>query len=193
MKLLILILLPFFSFAQGTTYEPGDSTWIVSSDTGKVKVYKYFVGHGETCLAGSIRWIDSLKAHGIPMHLTNQGSVRYDVDNPLKSIEAPIRCLFIPDKKIITDTADPSFIDSKTTRWREKQKYDTLPPVWKQVSDTTPGYNPVMAMRLYEVRQRIIFLSMVGPDKIVMAHFAWLDIHKKPFKLFVWKDKTLEP
>jgi hypothetical protein len=118
--------------------------------------------------------------------------------NPLKSIEAPIRCLFIPDKKIITDTADPSFIDSKTTRWREKPKYDTLPPVWKQVSDTTPGYNPVMAMQLYEVRvyknEWITDLQPIDGGyydngkklQAIPYHLKWLDIHKKPFKLKVW-------
>lgn len=43
MKLFILIFFPFFSFAQQSTYKPGDSTWIVSMDTGKVKVSRTII------------------------------------------------------------------------------------------------------------------------------------------------------
>lgn len=68
-------------------------------------------------------------------------------------------------------------------------KTDTLGPIWKQISDTTPGYNPVMAMHLYEV---------VGYDRgdkdcmncpLLQIHLAWLDINKKLLKLKVWRDK----
>lgn len=135
MKFIFLLFFPFFSFAQATTYEKGDSTWLVSWDTSIAKVYK--------------------------------------VDNPLKALESPIRCLFIADKP----------------------KYDTIGPFWKQVSDLTPGYNPVMAMQLYEVR---IYKSPItqgrkedGWPGAVPYHFAWLDIKKKPFQLAVWEDKTL--
>lgn len=137
MKLFILILLPFFSIAQASTYEPGDSTWITSSDTGKVKVYK----------------------------------------------EPP------------------------------REKYDTIGPSWHQVSDTTSGYNPVMAMQLYEVRVykndwitidpnilsmdatgQVVSSTLMGTYReqtLIPHHFAWLDLKKKPFKLTVWEDKFI--
>lgn len=169
MKLILLTLLPFFSLAQASTYEPGDSTWITSSDTSKVKVYK---GDKLIIIAGldytiTQEWIDSLKAHGKTFHYTNQGNVAY---------------------------APPV-------------KYDTIGPVWKQVSDITSGYNPVMAMQLYEVRiyknewvetdRNILiggtpsFMDVPKEQRLIPHHYAWLDLKKKPFKLTVWEDKAI--
>jgi hypothetical protein len=132
MKFFLFILLPFLSTAQATTYEPGDSTWITSSDTSRVKVYK------EDWLMGGI----------------SCGSSKLPV-----------------------------------MQQSDKPKYDTIGPIWKQVSDTTPGYNPVMAIQVYEVR---VYTTEVGGKQDGSPfpfphHFAWLDLKKKPFKLYVWQ------
>lgn len=169
MKLFLLILLPFFSLAQASTYEPGDSTWITSNDTSKVKVYKgnrpvRIVLDGLLSETLTQAYIDTLKAHGKTIHYTNGGSSEY-----------------VPPPK-----------------------YDTIGPFWKQVSDTTAGYNSVMAMQLFEVRVYKNEWITVDPNIVsangsttLMAtypeqrafphHFAWLDIKKKPFKLKVWE------
>lgn len=167
MKLFLLILLPFFSLAQASTYEPGDSTWITSSDTGKVKVYKgnrpvRIVLDGLLIETLTQAYIDTLKAHGKTIHYTNGGSVEY-----------------VPPPK-----------------------YDTIGPFWHQVSDTTAGYNPVMAMQLFEVRvyknewitkdPNIIkggppsYMEVPKEQQLTPHHFAWLDIKKKSFKMKVW-------
>lgn len=245
MKLFFLIFLPFLSLAQASTYEPGDSTWITSSDTGKVKVYKIkddstwlkvwtsfkttpidtfraaciygrliidtFINHGECgwyllpqpSPKISISGKDLLEAaifkeEGLPNYRAisdiKEAESVYDVfTNPLQALESPIHCLISNDKP----------------------KYDTIGPFWKQVSDITPGYNPVMAMQLYEVRVYRNEWITVDPNALSMDatgqvvgstlmatyreqtliphHFAWLDIKKKPFKLFVWNDKILAP
>jgi hypothetical protein len=311
MKLFFLILLPFFSFAQASTYEPGDSTWLTSSDTGKVKVYKGDKlikivnkypkilkdksGHtfrlyegtpyvGDSCpytyvdvvdpgAGGSVhlddaqviaygysdtiesRWIDTLKAHGRTIHYTNQSNMEYtkgELDSFRAAciygriIEKPkchITCSLFIDMlyymkvnncgEMVEDTEagkhwyhfmngvfigeypyhdsimnhfDPAHIN----RYIEKPKYDTIGPFWKQVSDLTPSYNPVMAMQLYEVRKYENEWITIDPNyklpnggttlmgslpvqRAIPHHFAWLDIKKKPFKLFVWNDKTLAP
>lgn len=159
MKLLFLILLPFFPFAQATTYEPGDSTWLTSSDTAKVKVYKE--KPNDTLFIGRIK-----SFYLINMEILGIDTVYYN---------------------------KPIF----------REKYDTIGPFWKQVSDTTPGYNPVMAMQVYEVRIYKNEWIMVDPniksangtttllapyrENILQPyHFAWLDIKKKPLKFKVW-------
>lgn len=153
MKLFILILFPFFSFAQASTYEPGDSTWITSSDTSKVKVYKEKTKN---------------------VYVTS--AAIYEGDSvlfyKLKSLPAKGTLLY--------NKMGQGFVISS--------KYDTIGPFWKQISDTTSGYNPVMAMQLYEVR--VYKNGLAGPG-LLPSHFAWLDLKRKPFKLNVWEDKTL--
>jgi hypothetical protein len=141
-KFLILILFPFFSFAQQSTYKPGDSVWITSWDTTRVKVYKTFLGGRD-----------------------------YALSNGVELAQVYDRIHIAPPK------------------------YDTIGPSWHQISDTTAGYNPIMAMQLYEVR---IYTTEVegrkdGAPFPFPHHFQWLDIKKKPFKLVVWADKIIEP
>lgn len=184
-----------------STYEQGDSIWLVSLDTSKVKVYKTD--------DISPKLVDSLKARVKTIPSTNQGYRIYKEtealsvydDNPLKAIESPMRCLFTPDKKeIIVDKNDPSWIDSKTMNWTEKPKYDTIGPFWKQVSDTTCGYNPVMAMQVYEygiLEKHNNTEGVIDPyarfgfkyqEWTILKHVGWLDIKKKPLKYKVWQN-----
>lgn len=184
MKLLILLLLPFFSFAQATTYEPRDSTWITSSDTTKVKVYKDLNQKWDSCYKLSSIYV----AEGRSTYKLAAHSEKWEGHADSKpSPNFTIRCECIPP---------------------DVTKYDTIGPVWKQVSDLTPGYNPVMAMQLYEVRVYKSEWISVNPNKVsangsttllaphpeqatIPFHFKWLDIKKHPFRLAVWEDKTL--
>ncbi len=149
MKLLFLILLPFFSLAQQSTYEKGDSTWLTSSDTSKVKVYKSGGLIINTCLSETAiqSYIYTLKSKGKTIHCTNKEDSLYG-----------------------------------------KPKYDTSGPVWKQVSNTGPGYNPVMAMQMYEVRVYKAYTNGMGSIYQLPEHFAWIDMGKKRFKFKVWEN-----
>lgn len=198
MKLLFLTLLPFLSIAQDSTYEPGDSTWITSSDTGKVKVYKEkyqtaiirIDGKDELVYGGLLsnvilqKGIDSLIAHGKTIHYTNKGNVVYkEKGRPNYNVSGYLN---------YTDEPPPV-------------KYDTIGPVWKQVSHTGPGYNPVFAMEVYEVRiynnEWVADLQPMDGGYYdngrklqgIPYHFAWLDLGKKPVKYKVWQDKITEP
>lgn len=161
MKLLFLILFPFFSFAQQSTYQKGDSTWLTSSDTGKAKVYK----NGNSFC----------HYKGIPYYI---GDLRPDT--------------FIG---LVTNFGDSVYRNGEATKLYDLYKYDTIGPFWKQVSDLSPHYNPVMVVELYEVR---VYKSPItqgrkedGWPGAIPYHFAWLDNKKKKFYLAVWEDKTL--
>lgn len=331
MKLLLLLLIPFFSIAQDSTYEPGDSTWITSSDTGKVKVYKYNTHHqtgvvkmGDSYWFGiypvytmptgnynvkvgpfptqqsdtntprydgyldpsSVKpikiksfkapvnkcplgktwrprfdddyWVelegcytkkkikalddaitrhykempanppnqryrifesldssatqalvDTLKAHGRTIHYTSKGNKVYDElcgGEGWKKMAAKFTKV-IERKDVVYDIyPDPvSIYSNYTDEPAPPAKYDTIGPVWKQVSDTGPGYNPVFAMEVFEVRvYNNEWVTDLQPmdggyydngkkQQLIPYHFAWLDLGKKPVKYKVWQDKTIEP
>lgn len=226
MKHIVCLLLSFISLdglnAQQSTYEQGDSTWLVSSDTSKAKVYKAdtvcrvwydFSYHMKTNKDGELvedkegnkHWYHYVNGeyagecgygnrNRCPYRVTSPYDVIY-VNDPLKILATSNSCLVTHPKQIAPSAStDLSHIDAFTTHWTEKPKYDTIGPVWKQVSDTTPGYNPVMAMQLYEVRVYKSYTIARGPTHTlpeIPEHFAWLDIKKKSFNLAVWEDKTL--
>lgn len=225
MKLLLLIFFPFFSIAQDSTYEPGDSTWLTSSDTGKVKVYKEkyqtaiirIDGKDELVYGGLLsnvilqKGIDSLIAQGKTIHYTNKGNKEYDElsgGEGWKKMAAKFTKV-IERKDVVYDVyPDPvSIYLNHTDELPLRPKYDTIGPFWKQVSDTTAGYNPVMAMQLYEVTELVNDWVKSRPKKnpvkivkdkngeefrlyestfYIEKHFAWLDLKKKPFKFKVW-------
>lgn len=231
MKLLLLVFFPFFSIAQDSTYEPGDSTWLTSSDTGKVKVYKLthrmlmdpgagggvhfdnaqVIAYGYSDIIEP-RWIDTFKAHGKTIHYTNKGNVVYKEEGrPNYNVSGKEK----EAESVYDIYPDPiSIYLNYTDELPPPAKYDTIGPFWKQVSDTTAGYNPVMAMQLYEVIELVNDWVKSPPKKnpvkivkdkngeefrlyestfYIEKHYAWLDIKKKPFKLFVWNDKTIAP
>lgn len=195
MKLLLLILVPIFSLAQASTYEKGDSTWLTSSDTGKAKVYRMgtLMG-GIVSVTLTQAYIDSLKEIGKTIHtgvtclseairLTdslNQARAKYDTIGPIGRVYPK------DSKEYAYYYYDEDALKSPVY---DKAKYDTIGPVWKQVSDTGAGYNPVMAMQMYEVRiykSEYLNITVAPHEFVIPEHFAWLDMGKKRFKLKVW-------
>lgn len=216
MKLILLILLPFFSIAQDSSYEPVNSTWITSSDTGKVRVYKEkyqtaiirIDGKDELVYGGLLsnvilqKGIDSLIAHGKTIHYTNKGNVVYKEEGrPNYNVSGKEK----EAESVYDIYPDPISIYLNYIDESPPAKYDTIGPFWKQVSHTGPGYNPVFAMEVYEVRiYNNEWITDLQPldggyydngkkQQLIPYHFAWLDLGKKPVKYKVWQDKITEP
>jgi hypothetical protein len=70
----------------------------------------------------------------------------------------------------------------------QKQKYDTIGPVWRLVSDTIHFWNLASAMQVYEVVQKVRKYRLDEGSVISWKHIEWLDSKKKPLTLKVWEE-----
>lgn len=183
MKLLILILFPFLSFAQQSTYEQGDSTWVTSSDTGKVKVYRegrivkvvnkkpktVKDKHGNTFRlyeglpyvgdASPYRFVDEIDSSWIDSLKAHGKTIHYTNKGNVvyKGDTTRKRTISIPD------TTDPAWADSKTLHLTERGAtiVDTTIKNTKEapsIYDVYPITNPLQAL---ESPMRCLFI----PDK----------------------------
>lgn len=196
MKLLLLLLIPFFSIAQDSTYEPGDSTWITSSDTGKVKVYKkknkcpfgkmhrpafndsYWVQFAGCYTKKEIKVLDSIFLDYMHSMGVVGSTVKSKPNSDSRTIHYTNRGNKVYDELCVGETWN-----KMAEKYETAAKYDTIGPSWKQVSHIGPGYNPVFAMEVYEVR---VYKSGLAWPELIHLHFAWLDLGKKTVKYKVW-------
>lgn len=198
--LLLILLMPVFGMAQQSTKRQGNdsfSVWLTSSDTNKVKVYNIDTSRiynlkdiTENPRKYAIFWNDWVTVDMSGGKNLLSGSILYH--------DATMNA---KDEMHIYKDGEPTLYNYVGP------KYDTIGPMWRQVSDTSNGWNPVSSMRVYEVRvyknewitvdpniystdkngvETVTAMATHREERAIPRHYGWLNSKKQPLTLAVW-------